>query len=103
MTGGRSKKTLNILHEQVGAKVDRKLKMRRENKGIWFGLGMMGLVGWSIALPTLIGTAIGLWLDKHYSDQRSWTLALLLTGLIVGCFTAWSWISKEHKAMDDED
>lgn len=70
---------------------------------MWFGLGMMGLIGWSIAIPTLLGTVLGLWLDEHYSDQRSWTLALLLAGLVLGCFTAWSWIIKEDKAIRENN
>ena len=34
---------------QVGAKAARKLKARRNStQGVWFGLGMMGLIGWSV-------------------------------------------------------
>ena len=104
MTHGRVKKDSSSLSEEVGAKAERKLKARRRPaSGLWFGLGMMGLIGWSIAIPTLLGAALGLWLDKHYNEPRSWTLALLLAGLVIGCFTAWNWLSKEHKAMDDDD
>jgi alternate F1F0 ATPase F1 subunit epsilon/predicted F0F1-ATPase subunit len=61
---------------QVGAKGARKLKARRNgHPGVWFGLGMMGLIGWSVAVPTLLGAALGIWLDKHYPGGRSWTLA----------------------------
>lgn len=92
------------LSDQIGAKADRKLSAKRRGEpGLWFGLGMMGLVGWSIAVPTLLGAALGLWLDKHFEDHRSWTLACILAGLTIGCFTAWRWLSKEHKAIDDED
>jgi ATP synthase protein I len=88
------------LSEQIGIKAKRKLKARRQSgAGMWFGLGMMGLIGWSIAIPTILGTALGVWLDKHYGDERSWTLALLLAGLIFGCFTAWSWVNKEDQEM----
>lgn len=90
------------LIQQVGVKAERKLKAKRHpSAGVWFGLGMMGLIGWSIAVPTLLGASLGLWLDKYYGHQRSWTLALLLAGLTIGCFTAWSWVSKEHQAMRD--
>jgi ATP synthase protein I len=99
-----TKKDAPSLSEQVDAKAARKLKARaRPDSGLWFGLGMMGLVGWSIAVPTLLGVVLGLWLDKHYDDQRSWTLALLLAGLITGCFIAWNWLSREGKAIDDDD
>ena len=91
------------LAEQVGAKAARKLKARRHShSGVWFGLGMMGLVGWSVVVPTLIGAAAGLWLDKHHPGSHSWTLALLVAGLVLGCVNAWYWVAKEDKAMRDE-
>ena len=89
--------------EQVGAKAARKLKARRHGRsGVWLGLGMMGLIGWSVAVPTLIGAALGLWLDKRYAGSRSWTLALLAAGLAIGCLNAWHWVAKEDKAMREE-
>jgi ATP synthase protein I len=89
--------------EQVGAKAVRKLKARRNPpQGVWFGLGMMGLIGWSVVVPTLLGAALGIWLDKHHSGPRSWTLALLVAGLAIGCLNAWHWVAKEDKAMRDE-
>jgi ATP synthase protein I len=88
---------------QVGVKAARKLKARRNaTPGVWFGLGMMGLIGWSVVVPTLLGAALGLWLDKNYSGQHSWTLALLVAGLAIGCLNAWHWVAKEDRAMRDE-
>jgi len=90
--------------EQIDSKVKRKLKaQRRSGTSAWFGLGMMGLIGWSIALPTILGAALGIWLDKHYQVQQSWTLALIVAGLTLGCFTAWNWLSKEHQAMGEDN
>ncbi|MCK1789129.1 AtpZ/AtpI family protein [Pseudomonas violetae] len=91
------------LAEQVGAKASRKLKARRRDTPVvWFGLGMMGLIGWSVVVPTLLGAALGLWLDKHHPGGHSWTLALLVAGLTLGCLNAWHWVSKEDEAMHDE-
>jgi ATP synthase protein I len=88
---------------QVGAKAARKLKARRNaTQGVWFGLGMMGLIGWSVAIPTLLGAALGLWLDRRYPGGHSWTLALLVAGLAIGCVNAWHWVAKEDKAMQDD-
>ena len=88
---------------QVGMKAARKLKAKRNaTPGVWFGLGLMGVIGWSVVVPTLIGAAIGLWLDRHYPGGRSWTLALLVAGLTLGCFNAWHWVAKEDAAMRDE-
>lgn len=98
------KPTKATLSRQIGSKARRKVKARQHSgDGMWFGLGMMGLIGWSVAIPTLLGTVLGIWLDNHYAGQRSWTLVLLLAGLILGCFTAWSWVNKEDKAMRDSN
>jgi ATP synthase protein I len=89
--------------QQVSAQAARKLKAQRGAKrGIWFGLGMSGLIGWSVTIPTLIGAALGIWVDKHYPSTFSWTLVLLLIGLILGCFNAWHWIDSEYKEMQED-
>ena len=90
------------LAEQVGAKAARKLKARGSTQGVWFGLGMMGLIGWSVVVPTLLGAALGLWLDAHYPGKHGWTLALLVAGLTIGCLNAWFWVAKEDQAMRDD-
>jgi ATP synthase protein I len=89
--------------QQLDAKVKRKLRAQRSsNQGVWFGLGMMGLIGWSVVVPTLLGAAIGLWLDSSHPKNHSWTLTLMIAGLVIGCWTAWQWVAKEDKAMRDE-
>ena len=88
--------------QQVGEKAARKLKARRNHTQVWFGLGMMGLIGWSVVVPTLAGAALGIWLDKRHSGRHPWTLALLVAGLVIGCLNAWHWVAKEDKAMRDE-
>jgi ATP synthase protein I len=89
----------------IAAKSTRKLRAQRHSASeVWFGLGMMGLIGWSVAIPTLLGVALGLWLDENHPDQHhSWTLALLIAGLILGCVNAWHWVAKEESAMRDEE
>ncbi|MEP6915187.1 MAG: F0F1 ATP synthase subunit, partial [Acidobacteriota bacterium] len=48
------------LAAQIGAKAARKIAARRDSaQGVWFGLGMMGLIGWSVVVPTLLGAALG--------------------------------------------
>jgi ATP synthase protein I len=89
--------------DKVVRKTARKLKAQHHSpQGIWFGLGMSGLIGWSVAVPTLTGALFGQWLDRHHPGGHSWTLALLVAGLSLGCFNAWHWLAQEHKAMNDE-
>ena len=87
---------------QVGAQAARKLKAQRgSTRSIWVGLGMSGLIGWSVTAPALIGAALGIWVDKHYPSRFAWTLMLLLLGLIIGCFNAWHWINSQYKEMQE--
>ncbi len=92
-----------VFSRQVGAQAERKLKAQRgAAKSVWFGLGMSGLIGWSVTVPALLGAAVGIWLDRHYPSQYSWTLMLLLMGLIIGCFNAWHWVDSEYKEMQED-
>ncbi|MDP1572205.1 MAG: AtpZ/AtpI family protein [Vicinamibacterales bacterium] len=87
----------------VARKEARKLRARRHRgRGTWFGLGMYGLVGWSIVIPTLGGVALGLWIDGRWPSRFSWTLMLLAAGLLLGCWNAWYWVSLEQEAIRDE-
>lgn len=101
------KKEKNRFSKQIGEKEKRKVKALRENKSsVWFGIGMFGMVGWSVAVPTLLGAALGTWLDKNYHQSFSWTLTCLLIGLITGIIIGWFWVAKEEKEMHqktDED
>jgi ATP synthase protein I len=86
------------LPEQVKRKVEKKLDARREKqRGLWHGLGLFGLVGWAVSIPTVGMLALGVWLDRTLDDEFSWTLALLLAGVSLGCMNAWYWVSKESQ------
>jgi ATP synthase protein I len=80
---------------QVVRKEARRIKgINDPDQSVWFGLGMFGVVGWSVAIPTLIGTAVGIWIDNTCPSQFSWTLMLLIGGVMVGCLNAWYWVRK---------
>ena len=84
--------------ETVGTKENRKIRARQEeDRGVWFGLGMFGLVGWAVAIPALIGIAVGVWIDKRWPSPYSWTLMLLVIGVVVGCLNAWYWVRRESR------
>jgi ATP synthase protein I len=91
--------TSQSFSRDVGAQENRKLKARLTRAHVWSGLGMLGLIGWSVCLPTLLGMWLGTWLDKRHAGAHSWTLLLLVAGLCVGCANAWHWIAKEQSAI----
>jgi ATP synthase protein I len=99
-------KNVNSFSEEISVKEKRKLKALNSNKqSVWLGLGMFGMVGWSVAIPALLGAALGIWLDKKYPQSFSWTLTCLISGLVIGCAIAWNWVDKEDKNIhkDNED
>ena len=68
--------------QQVAAKAARKLRAQRAgNQGVWSGLGMVGAIGWSVAVPTILGAMLGRWWDRRHPDGHSWTLMLLVAGI----------------------
>lgn len=93
----------NNLPGAVGKKAVRRIRARRSrDRNIWFGVGMFGVVGWTVAMTTIIGVVIGLWIDRTWPGPYSWTLTLLFIGLIIGCFNAWYWVNKESRPDNEE-
>jgi len=95
--------TRRNLCSEARKRVNRNIQApKNATQGVWFGLGMMGLIGWSIVVPALVGAAIGYWLDLNHAGQHIWVLILLVSGLLFGCFNAWLWVVKEQKAMNND-
>jgi len=83
--------------KSIEVQAKRKIKARDDGRhSVWFGLGMFGLIGWSVTIPTLAGIALGIWIDKRWPGQISWTLTLMFVGVVLGCLNAWRWISEER-------
>ena len=78
------------------------MRGRQEDKAVWFGLGVFGVVGWSVAIPCLAGIALGLWIDRQWPSRFSWTLMLLIGGVMIGCLNAWYWVQKAGVIKRDE-
>jgi len=88
---------------RVSSSEARKLRaQRKRERSIWFGLGMFGMVGWSVAVPTIIGIALGIWIDRRWPGRFSWTLMLLFAGLALGCLIAYQWVNRERKTIERE-
>ena len=81
-------------HERLGQAV-RKRQERRElwqregERSLGQNLAMIGALGWTIVVPTLLGIFVGRWLDRTFHSGIFWTLGLLVLGLAAGCTFAW--------------
>lgn len=87
----------NVANEIARKARLKKQALKRHDENVWYGLGMFGLVGWAVAVPTLLGVALGIWLDAHSPARFSWTLTLLFLGVILGSLNAWYWVRRESR------
>jgi ATP synthase protein I len=100
----RRRKIADHFTEQVAKKEAlRRRGLRHKDETVWFGLGMMGVVGWAVAIPTLVFIAIGLWIDRTWPSQYSWALMFLVAGVIIGCLNAAYWVRKVRSKIIEED
>lgn len=100
---GRRSRAESAFVRTVNAKVGRKLRAQQNGtQGAWSGLGVFGLIGWSVTTPTFLGAMLGVWLDRHRAGGHSWTLTLLVAGLVIGCASAWHWVSVESTAIQED-
>jgi ATP synthase protein I len=101
----RGRQIADRFAEQMARKEALRLRgLRHKDEIVWFGLGMFGIIGWAVAIPTLIGVALGLWIDRTWPSQYSWALMFLIAGVIVGCINATYWVKKvRSKIIEDDD
>lgn len=82
--------------EKIGRGAERMQKAReRPPLSPIRGLGVFGMIGWTVAVPTVGGIFLGLWLDRTAPQTFSWTITLLFVGVLVGVVIAWRWIGQE--------
>ncbi len=58
-------------------------------------LAQIGVLGWIVVVPMLLGAFAGRWLDQRFSTGIFWTAPLLLLGLALGCWSAWRWMQSQ--------
>jgi ATP synthase protein I len=77
------------------------VRLSRERRQRWLGegdpsvarrLAQIGVLGWIIVVPMLIGVFVGRWLDQTFNSGLFWTAPLLMVGLALGCWSAWKWM-----------
>lgn len=102
--GSRRRQMADHFTEKVAKREALRIKgLKHKNETVWFGVGMMGIVGWAVAIPTLIGIAIGLWIDRTWPSQYSWALMFLLVGVVIGCINAAYWVRKVRGKIIEEE
>jgi ATP synthase protein I len=60
-------------------------------------LGQIGILGWTIVVPTLLGLVIGHWLDRHFGTGVFFAAPLLMVGAGFGLWSAWKWMHSQTR------
>ena len=86
----------NRLEQAVRTRRERRARWAREGEhSIGRNLALIGVLGWTIVIPTLIGIFVGRQLDRAFATGIFWTLGLLVAGLAIGCTLAWKRINRQ--------
>lgn len=84
------------LRRAVDLRAERRARGRREGeRSLWQNLSMVGALGWLVIVPTLLGVALGRWLDELFDKGIFFTGALIVLGVAFGSYLAWQRIGKE--------
>jgi ATP synthase protein I len=57
-------------------------------------LAQIGVLGWMIVTPILIGIFTGRWLDRISHSGLFYTAPLLMLGAAIGLYCAWRWMQR---------
>lgn len=74
----------------------RRERERRENEpSLARFIGQIGMLGWMVVIPTLIGLFIGRFIDQRLGSGIFWSAPLLLIGVVIGYWSAWKWMHRQ--------
>ncbi len=79
---------------RLAAERDRKFREDREPT-IATRLAQIGVLGWAIVAPILLGVVIGRWLDWAFKTGIFFTAPLIMLGAAAGMWTAWRWMHRQ--------
>ena len=87
MTGKEERDYKEKFVRTIEGKMNRKTAAESDSY-LW--MRVFGIIGWSVVVPLVLGVALGMWIDKTVHLKVSFTLMLLLLGVILGCLNAWN-------------
>lgn len=57
-------------------------------------LGQIGILGWTIVVPTLVALLLGRWLDRVFATGIFFSAPLIMIGAGIGFWSAWRWMHR---------
>ncbi|VVD67273.1 AtpZ/AtpI family protein [Pandoraea terrigena] len=88
---------------QAAKRAAHREQIARENPEPSLGarLGQIGILGWMIVLPILLGLALGHWLDRIAGTRVLFAAPLLMIGAAIGLWSAWRWMHRQQRRIRD--
>jgi len=83
--------------EEEAARAARRDQAARAEREPTFAarLGQIGVLGWAIVAPILLGVVVGRWLDWTFKTGVFFTAPLIMLGAAAGLWTAWRWMHRQ--------
>ena len=95
MIDERSRNMDDRLAEAARKAADRDEDIRKNPEpSLGARLGQIGLLGWTIVVPALLGLFAGRWLDKTMATGVFFSAPLVMIGAGAGLWFAWKWMSR---------
>lgn len=79
----------------VRRRVERERRWKREgDPSLARQFARVGVLGWLVVVPALLGIALGRWLDHLFDSGVFYGGALLFAGICLGCWSGWRWMQE---------
>jgi ATP synthase protein I len=86
----------NGMAEAARKEKNRRMRWRTEGEpSVMRFVGQVGVLGWIIVAPTLLGLFVGRWLDRSFGTGIFWSAALLVLGVTLGFWSGWRWMHRQ--------
>lgn len=86
---------------QLAQSLQRDLRRHQRRKGsqksFWRWVGVLGMVGWPLAISTVGGAWLGHYVDKKMDTGIQFTLMFLTIGLTLGVLVVWNVLKETEK------
>ena len=83
--------------EEAARVAAERARKSREDRELTIGtrLAQIGVLGWVIVAPILLGVVVGRWLDSELKSGIFYTAPLIMLGAAAGMWTAWRWMHRQ--------
>ncbi|AFK53490.1 MAG: F0F1 ATP synthase subunit [Tistrella sp.] len=95
MTPPRDRRQDRRMEQAADRQAAREAAKRKDHEpGIGHRLGQIGVLGWMIVTPMLLGLFLGRWFDRLAGTGITFAAALLMAGVALGFWSAWKWMHR---------